>query len=496
MQIFQENLVRAWTDYAAGRIDEKTLKGQSAGFGIYQQRDLNAMMRVRRTGGIVSAADLTALAQIMRRFAIPLIHLTSRQDLQFHGVRPADVPAVLEACEAASFPFRGGGGDTFRNVIVSRNSGLFADSAFDVLPYARSLARAFSTYDDAYSLPRKLKIGFADRIADRALAQSQDLGFVARMESGRRVFEAYFAGGLGFKPRLGLKVFDALPAEDCTRLAVALVRLFREKGCRTNRAHARIRFLRDDFGDEPLSRMLRDAFATVTCEPASVGDPEVLSVPSLPPEPLPADAHFAVWRALCAERLVGSRFAVRLLVPFGNFTADELERLVVTLARCGITRYQIANSRDLVIAPVDESQLGSLYRVLRTALKDRDYTLKSYAGHVVTCIGGGVCRTGMCDSSAFGRAVAAELDRFLPADTPERLALARTVLDETSISGCPNGCTRACTARFGFICRSAGDLRELVPFVSPDGNAPGVLEPAAAQSVSATVAALAARHNA
>ena len=124
MQKYQEDLVRAWTDYAAGRIDEKALKGRSAGFGIYQQRDLNAMMRLRRTGGIVTSADLADLARIMRRFAIPFIHLTSRQDLQFHGVRPADVPAVLAACEDAGFPFRGGGGDTFRNAIVSVNSGL------------------------------------------------------------------------------------------------------------------------------------------------------------------------------------------------------------------------------------------------------------------------------------------------------------------------------------------------------------------------------------
>ena len=38
MQDFQKNLVAAWTDYVAGTIDAKALKGASAGFGIYQQR--------------------------------------------------------------------------------------------------------------------------------------------------------------------------------------------------------------------------------------------------------------------------------------------------------------------------------------------------------------------------------------------------------------------------------------------------------------------------
>ena len=40
MQEFQKNLVAAWTDFVAGRIDAKALKGQSAGFGIYQQGSL------------------------------------------------------------------------------------------------------------------------------------------------------------------------------------------------------------------------------------------------------------------------------------------------------------------------------------------------------------------------------------------------------------------------------------------------------------------------
>ena len=61
MQEFQKNLVAAWTDYVAGRIDAKALKGQSAGFGIYQQKDDRTMMRVRRVGGIATAADLKTI---------------------------------------------------------------------------------------------------------------------------------------------------------------------------------------------------------------------------------------------------------------------------------------------------------------------------------------------------------------------------------------------------------------------------------------------------
>ena len=260
MKDFQAKMVQGWKDFADGRIDAAALKGVTAGFGIYPQRNDRAMMRIRRPAGIVTTEDLLQVASMMTRHGADFAHIATRQTIQMHGVPPANVPAALEDCEAYGMYFRGGGGDTFRNTLVCDFSGLHADTAFDVIPYARRMSALFYSFDTAYGLPRKIKIGFADRAADTALAQVQDLGFVAKVVDGRRCFEVYFAGGIGFKPRTGIRLFDALPAEQCVQLAFALVRLFNDKGCRTNRAHARIRFLREDFGDEALVKMLLEYF--------------------------------------------------------------------------------------------------------------------------------------------------------------------------------------------------------------------------------------------
>lgn len=109
MQDFQKPLVEAWTDYVAGRLDAKALKGRSAGFGIYQQRDDRTMMRVRRVGGRVTADDLRHAAALLRAHGGSHVHLTTRQDLQLHGIPAAHVTAALAACEAVGFHFRGGG---------------------------------------------------------------------------------------------------------------------------------------------------------------------------------------------------------------------------------------------------------------------------------------------------------------------------------------------------------------------------------------------------
>ena len=213
-----DELLGAWADFNANRITPLRLKAVSSGFGIYQQKDDAVMMRIRRTGGVVTLGDLRTAATLLERYRVPFLHITTRQALQLHGVAPTDVAACLADCEAAGLRFRGGGGNTFRNVLVNANSGLNADTAFDVLPYARALTDAFYTFDTAYALPRKIKIAFADRAADRMLCAIQDLGFVATLREGRRCFEVWLGGGIGNKPRVGFRLFEALPAEECLSL--------------------------------------------------------------------------------------------------------------------------------------------------------------------------------------------------------------------------------------------------------------------------------------
>ena len=396
MKEFQQNLVAAWRDYAAGRIDAKALKAVSAGFGIYEQRDGKAMMRIRRVAGRITTGDLRSVAATLRRHGGGYAHLTTRQDIQLHGIPATEVPAALETCEAFGFRFRGGGGDTFRNTLVSPYSGLSADSVFDVAPYARALSEAFYAFDLAYGLPRKLKIAFADREADAGLAQTNDLGFVAKSVDGAPVFETYLAGGIGFKPRLGIKLFDALPAAECIRVAMALAALFNDKGCRTNRCHARIRFLRDDFGDDGLVTLFHEYLARVPADAPRV------DAPVREPPPVTAfstgettAAGFEVWRQLAVRPLAHDLVAVRIFVPYGNFTADELEAFAAAMEPFNACRFEILPTLDLGIA-VPQTQLPGLYATLLGM--GRDYVAASFAGNVRTCIGCTVCKSGVTDA--------------------------------------------------------------------------------------------------
>ena len=498
MKPFQEKLVGAWKDYVAGSIDSKTLKSHTSGFGIYQQRNDNAMMRIRRPGGVVTTEDFRQAAALMEKYSVPFAHITTRQAIQLHGVKPADVPAALEDCESVGFRFRGGGGDTFRNTLVCSHSGLHADTVFDVMPYARRMSDLFYGFDTAYALPRKLKIGFADRAADASMAMVQDLGFVAKLVDGRHCFETYLAGGIGFKPRVGIKIFDALPAEECCRIAFALTRLFNDKGCRTNRSHARIRFLREDFGDDGLVRLLMEYYeANRANDPLVAEDelePEDYPITSFPENAAPA-AGFDAWKELATTALKDDLVGVRLFVPFGNFTAAEFLKFSETMEKYGAVRFQIAPTQDLVFE-VPCAQLAGLYNVLVNELGDRDFTLRSFVGHITTCIGFTICKSGVCDSPSFGRELAEELDRLvLPLDSEKKIAAAKKILSEVKICGCPNSCANPQAAEFGFVCKNAPDARRLVPFSSVK-RAPlelGAMKAAEAKTIPETAALVAAQ---
>lgn len=485
MKEYQKELVAAWKDFVAGTIDAKTLKLKSAGFGIYQQKDGLTMMRIRRPGGIVTIDDLRNIAKFIDKYGAGYAHISTRQDIQIHGVKAEDVPAALEDCESMGFPFRGGGGDTFRNTLVSTASGLKKESVFDVIPYARALSAAFKTFDKAYALPRKIKIGFADCETDRFLAAVQDLGFIAKIADGKKVFETWIGGGIGFKARVGIKLFDSLPAEDAAKVAFALTRFFDEKGCRTNRSHARIRFLREDMGDaafceEVICRYKAEAEAPALSD--SMLQSERYGVTSLSADMCGAcDTAFATWKKLACTKLADDTFAVRIFVPFGNFTADRLIEFCNFLEPAGINDFQLLPTQDLLVRKVPENQLVALYRLLSEALADVDYTMKSFVGHIVTCIGCTVCKSGVCDSPSIGAALAKELDKaLLPLDTDEKIAKAKLLIDELRISGCPNSCTAQSVVKYGFTCRKSNGADALVPFSPAERDKPAIGEPQAA----------------
>ncbi|HRR33845.1 MAG TPA: nitrite/sulfite reductase [Kiritimatiellia bacterium] len=456
-----EKLEEAFRMYERGELTPETIKPVVACYGIYQQRDDAFMARVRVCGGEVPCANLRALADLLEPFGARA-HLTTRQDIQIHDLPAAQVTQVVTACDALGYPFRGGGGNTYRNLVVGPLSGLSASGCFDVYPYAYAVNRALMASDIAFQLPRKFKIGFFADAADALRAAVHDVGFVATLRDGERGFVLTGGGGLGRESRVGVRLSPFLPAGDAVRAALAAVSLFHAYGDRENRHQARLRFVLKRLGDEAFRERFWQIFNETACDKTEPEMPETAlpdgfaarAATAQPNVAQPVDARFDVWRrmAVSPTRFGEAVRAVRLFVPYGNLSAVQLRAVARVAEEVGSPFVRVLPTQDLLIPFVADAALPVLYTRLRHELNGLDVTFDSYKGHVITCVGATVCRIGVGDAPSLGDALAAELDRYLPADTPEKLRLFRRVVDDVRISGCPNACAAHPAARYGIQC--------------------------------------------
>jgi len=461
-------LKKAFDGFLAGTVAPEALKCVAAPFGIYQQRNGNFMVRVRVNGGEIACDQLAGLADILDAMG-GYAHLTSRQDLQMHDIPAARVIGAVAASDRLGLPFKGGGGNTYRNMLVSADSGLSEDSVLDVYPYAHALNSAMRKYEKAYALPRKLKIGFFASGRDRLRASVQDLGFVAKIQDGDPGFTVFAAGGMGRESSVGLELFGFLPAAQIVRAALALTELFHDHGNRADRNQARLRFLLKRLGAEAFLRLYLEYFARAKTPALRVhaDDPFPTLIRGLKRGRAAETVEgYARWKqiAVLPTRFGEDVHSVRLFVPYGNLAARQLRKIAALSAEYGLPTVRLLATQDVLIPLVHDSALPELYGRLRQEFPEIDLTFASYKGHIVTCVGASVCKIGMADSPAVADVIAAVLDRYLPPDTPEKLRLLKTVADDLRISGCPNACSGHLSARIGIEClrrRDGEDVKTL-----------------------------------
>lgn len=237
--------------FLKGELNKMGFKRESGGFGVYAHRNAkDFMIRLRIFSGILSKEQLKCVAYFAEKYAVPTIHLTTRQAIQLHGVSLEAICNIMEEGISHNIYTRGAGGNYPRNVAMSPLSGIDKAEAFDVIPYAMAVNNYFLSRITTYHLPRKLKVAFSNSKADTAHATVQDLGFVATLIEGKPYFQVYIGGGLGQNPRLGIKLDQAIPACEALCAVDAMVALFKAEGDYKNHSKARIRYIAERMGCE------------------------------------------------------------------------------------------------------------------------------------------------------------------------------------------------------------------------------------------------------
>jgi sulfite reductase (NADPH) hemoprotein beta-component len=416
--------------------------------GVYGQRqDGVNMVRAKLPAGIVTRAQLIALADVADRFARGLGHVTTRQNMQFHFVPTAEAEDALRVLADAGITTKEACGHSVRNWTCCAFAGVAKDEPFDPTPYVEALVRHLLRGPYSSTLPRKFKPSVGGCCGtDCSQAFINDLGFLARLKDRERGFTLLAGGGLSTLRRSALVVEHFVPAGEILEAADALVRVFHRIGNRNNKAKARLKWAIDKIGRDAFLAEYRAERDKIRSEG---GVPLVLPPqPDAPVRRAPLaqvatpEPGYAEWAAdsVRAQKQTGfSTVVIRLVL--GDITSSQLRALADLAMQFGEGEVRFTNEQNIAVRWVPSARLPALHRELqRIGLAKAG---ANTVADVTSCPGASSCKIAVTAS----RGLAAQLTELLDR-RPDLAAKGRGV--DVKVSGCPNGCGQHYIAGIGF----------------------------------------------
>jgi sulfite reductase (ferredoxin) len=447
--------------------------------GSYQQddRDLRAerlankqekahffMVRSKIPGGDLTADQYLAHHRISEEFGNGTLRITSRQGFQTHAILKGDLPECIARINASGITTWGACGDVVRNLMATPVP-LATPAHREILRLAKELAAVFAAKSRAYSeiwldgekltdpadeeepiygdayLPRKFKIGIAIPPRNDIDVYANDLGFVPEIIDGDiRGYTVLVGGGMGMThgksgtfPALAQPLFH-VRREDAVATAIAVVTAHRDHGGRTDRKHARLKYVIADHGLEWFRSIVLERMS------AAVEEPRPLKWTTV--------SDMLGWHEQGDGRLFCGVFVqegrIKDVGPVRHRSglkaiAERLGLPIRLTANCNFYLHDIDPSLksavDKTLAEFGIPHTDSFTEVRKTAM---------------ACVALPTCGLALAESERVFSGVLDEID-----ETLRDLGLAKEEI-LIRMTGCPNGCARPYNADFGIVGRSPG----------------------------------------
>jgi sulfite reductase beta subunit-like hemoprotein len=450
-------LFRSYAEkFTAGELTVDEFRAQRLRRGVYTQRQPDVhMIRTKIPGGILTAAQMDQLARVADEFGGGKGHLTTRQNMQYHFVPLAQVPALLHMLADVRMTTREACYNTVRNVTACPLSGLLEDEPFDVQPYARQVAFAFLHKELTDSLPRKFKIAFSGCKEDCMVGAIHDIGLRAVIRDGKRGFRMVVGGGLGPLPVESILQDEFVPVERLVNKCEAVIRVFSKYGNRKNKNMARLKFVVRSRGAEWVKDQIEQEYQDIL---ANGGIPIPEAIPegfggfqSVPPPlgnadllPVLSNGHsnpeYERWlQTNIREQKQNGYAMVTVKIPQGNLSGDQMRGLAALARNAGDGLLRVSIEQNLVLGFIPLRVLPGVYRALQEL--DLAGAGAEEIDDVVTCPGAYSCNLALTKSMNLGAALADEV-RGHPDHKVRKLKI--------KISGCPNSCGQHWIGDLGF----------------------------------------------
>ncbi len=185
------------------------------------QKDGTYSVVPRMWGGVTSAAELRAIADVVEKFAIPTVKVTGGQRIDMLGVKKEDLPAVWADLGQAGFV----SGHAYAKGIRTVKTCVGTDWCRFGTQDSTGLGIRIEKFMWGSWTPAKVKMAVSGCPRNCAESTCKDVGVIC-VDSG---YEIHFAGAAGLDIK-GTEVLGLVRTEDeALEVIVALVQMYREQ---------------------------------------------------------------------------------------------------------------------------------------------------------------------------------------------------------------------------------------------------------------------------
>jgi sulfite reductase (ferredoxin) len=445
------------------------------------EKDYQMMLRTRNPGGFIPPQLYLALDRLASDYGNETIRATTRQGFQMHGILKQNLKPAIAAIVQNMGSTLGACGDLNRNVMAPPapfknkpeyvNAWEYADRIADLLtPHTGAYYEIWLDGEKAISgepapevkaalahdtnhtifpgdpeplygmqyMPRKFKIAVTVPGDNSIDIFSQDLGLVIISDDKGEVlgFNIYAGGGLGRthnKEETFARIADPIgyvPKDDIYDLVKAIVSTQRDYGDRTNRRHARMKYLIHDWGVAKFTAKVEEYYGK-KIEPL---------------KQLPAFRYldFLGWH----EQGDGKVF-LGISVVNGRIK-DEGDFKLRTALREIVQTYQIpmrvTPHQNVLIYDIDPADKAAIDKILiSNGIEPDPLKIDTLVRYSMACPALPTCGLAVTESERIAPSVN---ERFRVLLTELGLPDEQFVIRMT---GCPNGCARPYMAEVGFV---------------------------------------------
>ncbi|MGV3754533.1 MAG: NADPH-dependent assimilatory sulfite reductase hemoprotein subunit [Verrucomicrobiota bacterium] len=453
--------------------DEQFLKFH----GIYQQDDRDKrktgklyiwMIRGRIPGGVLSGPQYLVYDRLATNYGNQTLRITSRQSFQFHGVVKAGLGPLMKELNEAMMDTIAACGDVNRNVMsppVPARNEIHKQLLVDATRVSEALMPKTKAYhsiwvdgvqlnlddqqnkdfvDPLYGktyLPRKFKTAFAVQPVNDVDVLTNCLGYIAIEENGKLIgYNLTVGGGLGRShgnaetyPRIA-DVIGFVTPEQLIDVSKGVLTVHRDFGDRTNRKHARLKYVLEEKGPIWFRQELESRLGYKLAE-------------AKPFKFTKQGDHFGWDTAADGSKFLG------LYVETGRIKDKEGYRLKAALkliAEKFSPEYRLTPSQNIILANIKAADEAAITKILAEHGVPVENQTSALRRASMACPSMPTCGLGLAESERYLPGLMGQIEGLL---SEVGLADHEIIIRMT---GCPNGCARPYMSEIGFVGKGPG----------------------------------------